>query len=815
MKFRWKNIGEGMVGLWMLAVGNFLQAQIRGRVLDAANDRGLPNVTVTLEPGNLDTETDEKGNFTFEGVPKGTLKVTAICNHNRFKPVSQVVEGTGAPLILDFAIADVSYKLATQTITDRAAGAAYLRSIEGMALYAAKKTELIHPDSVLANAAANNARRLFVRVPGLNIWESDGGGLQLGIGGRGLSPNRTSNFNVRQNGYDIAADALGYPESYYTPPAEALQRIEVVRGAASLQYGTQFGGMVNFLFKNGVEDRPFAFTTRNTVGSFGFWNTFNSVGGTLARGNLNYYAFGQYKKGNGWRENSGFGQATGYASVNASLSARIRLGTDVTHMSYLAQQPGGLTDAMFELDPAQSIRDRNWFRVDWNLLSLTADVDLSAQTRLNIRNFGLYGSREALGFLGSINRIDPLEERDLLRGKFNNWGNETRLLHRYDIKGMPQAFLAGIRLYRGKTEMQQGFASADSLASFEFLNSEDPGQSEFSFPSTNLAFFVEHLFQVGERISISPGIRGEYISTGIDGSYYQRAFDFAGNLLFEEQLTDQRDLERILALGGLGISYRSDSMGEFYVNFSQNYRAVTFTDLRVVNPNFRVDSLLQDERGFNFDLGWRGEVLPWLAVDASFFLLRYQDRIGNVLRVDSTDFNYYRFRTNIADATNMGFEWYAEARLAQALFGSEKTQFNLFTNFSFIRARYTDSKEPAFDGNQVELVPPINLKAGVNFRRGSWKGNVQYSYTASHFSDATNAETSPTSVEGRIPSYQVMDASLGWRWPLREHLVLTAELGAQNLLNETYFTRRATGYPGPGIIPSSPRNFYVSAQIDF
>ena len=71
---------------------------------------------------------------------------------------------------------------------------------------------------------------------------------KLNIGGRGLDPNRTSNFNTRQNGYDMSADVLGYPESYYSPPAQkALEEIQIVRGAASLQYGTQFGGLVNFI----------------------------------------------------------------------------------------------------------------------------------------------------------------------------------------------------------------------------------------------------------------------------------------------------------------------------------------------------------------------------------------------------------------------------------------------------------------------------------------------------------------------------------------------------------------------------------------
>jgi len=62
--------------------------------------------------------------------------------------------------------------------------------------------------------STGNPRELFAKIPGLNIWESDAYGIQLGVGGRGLSPDRTTNFNTRQNGCDISADALGYPESY-------------------------------------------------------------------------------------------------------------------------------------------------------------------------------------------------------------------------------------------------------------------------------------------------------------------------------------------------------------------------------------------------------------------------------------------------------------------------------------------------------------------------------------------------------------------------------------------------------------------------
>ncbi|RYZ51342.1 MAG: TonB-dependent receptor, partial [Sphingobacteriales bacterium] len=113
-----------------------------------------------------------------------------------------------------------------------------MSQVDGMRVTAGKKSEVILLDGLTVNKATNNTRQVYGKVAGLNIFENDGSGLQLSIGGRGLDPNRTSNFNVRQNGYDISADALGYPESYYTPPAEALKKIEIIKGAASLQFGT-------------------------------------------------------------------------------------------------------------------------------------------------------------------------------------------------------------------------------------------------------------------------------------------------------------------------------------------------------------------------------------------------------------------------------------------------------------------------------------------------------------------------------------------------------------------------------------------------
>jgi Fe(3+) dicitrate transport protein len=802
-------------------------AQVQGKVYDLSTGQPLPFAMIFVECKSDSTpefrvDADSAGRYVINMPLRGTYQFRFFpgMDAQGFHLVEATRRELTGPLVLDIGLDSLrgrlttiyrekptlDYKLGTVTITDHYGSVSNLRAIDGMGIYAAKKTELIYLDRLPVNLATNNARQIYARIAGLNIWESDGGGLQLGIGGRGLSPNRSANFNIRQNGYDIAADALGYPESYYTPPSEAVYRIEVVRGAASLQFGTQFGGLVNFQFRQGPPDKKADFTFRQTAGSFGLFSSFNSVGGTVGR--LNYYAFYQGKRGDGWRANSRFRQHTAFAGASVKVSKALRIGLEYTWMDYLAQQPGGLTDAAFAQDPRQSLRARNWFAVNWNLAALTADLRLGARTRLNMRNFGLLASRQALGFLGSINRIDPGTERDLIQGTFANFGNETRLLHKYDIGGRPAAFVAGVRLYRGRTESRQGFANAEAGPDFQLLNPGRPELSDYTFPSTNIALFAEHIIPLNDRLSLTPGVRWEYIQTASDGEYRQRVTDLAGNVIFEQTFQDQQQLRRNIPLGGIGLGYRLPKGVEFYGNFSQNYRAITFNDIRVVNPNFKIDPDLQDERGYSADLGMRGSVRDWLSVDASLFLLDYRNRIGQVLQVDTTTFQYFRYRTNVAASRTLGLEWYAEADLTEALFQFPRdVRVSVFTNFAYIHARYLAESGSVFAGKVVELAPPVTLKAGTMVEHKSFGFVFQFSHTAAHFSDATNATFSPNAVEGTIPAYQVMDVSGSYTWRF-----LRFEAGVNNLLDQRYYTRRAVAYPGPGILPSDGRSVYFTLQ---
>jgi Fe(3+) dicitrate transport protein len=79
------------------------------------------------------------------------------------------------------------------------------------------------------------------------------------------------------------------------------------------------------------------------------------------------------------------------------------------------------------------------------------------------------------------------------------------------------------------------------------------------------------------------------------------------------------------------------------------------------------------------------------------------------------------------------------------------------------------------------------------------------------FTDASNAvESNLSGVIGEIPAYDILDVSVSYTFKN-----FKLEAGINNVLDNAYFTRRATGYPGPGIIPSNNRNFYTTLQIKF
>ncbi|MEC8599749.1 MAG: TonB-dependent receptor [Bacteroidota bacterium] len=685
-----------------------------------------------------------------------------------------------------------------------------LKDFEKTAIYAGKKTEVILVEQSMANLASNNARQIYSQIPGLNIYQNDDAGLQLHIGGRGLDPNRTSNFNTRQNNYDISADVLGYPESYYTPPSEAIEEIQIVRGAASLQYGTQFGGLVNFKLKSSTTHKPLEITTRNTFGTNNLYTNFSLVSGNI--NDFKYLTFFNFKSGDGFRPNSKFDSSNFFFSLNRKFKD-LELSFEITYLDYLAQQPGGLSDEMFLQNPFQSNRARNWFELNWFLYNSKIDYKLSDNSNFNFNFFGLKAQRNALGFRSNrVSQVDSNDERDLIKGDFQNFGFETRWLKKYKISKYNSVFLIGNKYYKSNNTTQQGPGSNSSGPEFEIRLDEYPNyslQSNYNYPNENISFFTENIFYLNDKFSITPGARYEYIKTATNGSYKKINTDGAGNVILNLSLDSSESRKRSFTLFGLGLSYKRSEKIEYYANISQNYRSVTFADISIINPAFSINPNITDEKGFTADFGLRGAIDKIVSFDLSIFNLSYQDRIGFVQRA-YRDGSVKSERGNVGDANIFGVESLIDFNIKDfSGINNKNYLFNVFLNFSFIDSKYIRSEEPGVTGKKVEFIPNSNIKTGLRFGYKNLLFSTQYTFLSSQYTDSSNAvDGNLSGVIGLIPSYEIVDISssfLAGRFKF--------EFGINNLFDKAYYTRRATGYPGPGIITSPNRNIYFTTQV--
>jgi len=678
--------------------------------------------------------------------------------------------------------------------------------IVGTNIYAGKKNALIILENVQGNIANNTMRQVLAKVPGIHIWESDPSGIQIGIAARGLSPNRSWEFNIRQNGYDIAADPFGYPEAYYNPQLQAVQRIEIIRGQGALQYGPQFGGMVNYILKNGSElNKPIEFETQQTVGSNGLLNSFNAIGGK--KGKINYYSFYDQRNGEGWRNNSGFFTKASFGSVTYNFTKNLSLTAELMYSHIRSQQPGGLTDAQINQDAKQSFRNRNWFDITWTTPAVKVQYEIDDHSRWYTKIFGTIGDRNSVGFLQPITVKDSINaatnqfnNRIVNLDRYRNYGAESRVITDYHLGKMKNTLSAGVRLYTGNTHrLADGKGSTGSNYDVAILGLYP---RDINFSSYNSAAFIENIFRLSDKLYLIPGVRYEWLKGTASG---RNGLGSTGSEIILQNITRSRSF----FLSGIGSEYHITTKTELYANISQAYRPIQFANLQAPPTTDIVDPDLKDARGYNLDIGYRGKVKNYFRFDISGFYLQYNNRVGTIIPTGSS----YRLITNVGASTSKGIESYIEFDPIVAFSNSANTNLILSSSYSFTDARYSgDHKDANTKNKKVENAPQDIVRAGISFGYKKFLFTTQFSFVGSSFSDANNTYTSSSNGNtGIIPSYSITDLTASYKFSKN----LNLKAGINNLLDNRYFTRRAGGYPGPGAMPADGRTLFLSIGAKF
>ena len=679
-----------------------------------------------------------------------------------------------------------------------------LPSLQGTYIFSGKKSEVINLTQIPADVNNKTGRQVFAKIPGVFVYDMDGSGNQVNIAARGLDPHRGWEFNIRKDGIITNSDVYGYPASHFSMPFESVERIELVRGTGSLQYGTQFGGMLNYITKQGDSTKPFSFESINSAGSFNLLSSYNAIGGKI--GKLRYYAYIQKKSKDGYRKNEHTNLESEAIILSYEPNKNFFIRAEWARSKYLYRIPGPLTDSMFYADPKQATRSRNYFSPDIHIPSVTINWQVAANTKLQFTSSAVLGARNSVQFDKPTNISDSIvtatlhyNNRQVDIDRFNSYTTELRLMQQYHLGTQTSSLAAGIQYMNNdmhRTQLGKGTTGSDYD-----LTLVTPGWGrDVHLKTKNVALFAENKFQLLCNLSVNAGARIEMGQTDMSGtiSYYP---DNAIPVSMKHQFP----------LLGANVSYRPSKNTELYGGWSQSYRPMLFKDLIPASLYEKVDPAIKDAKGYNAELGFRGnwKFLRW---DVTGFLLQYKNRFGTLAETDDQG-TFYTYRTNIGNSLTSGAEIFVQA---DWILGKQ-TGLSIFTSTAFTHARYTAGNVKSgngninVNGNKVESSPDLITRNGATIRYKIFSWSVLYSFTGQTFADALNtvAPLKATGAVGLVPCYGIFDMNIAVRFS--KNLELKANIN--NVTNKQYFTKRPTFYPGPGVWSSDGRNASISLAV--
>jgi len=673
----------------------------------------------------------------------------------------------------------------------------FLPPVVGAKINAGKKTSVLDLDD-LPKINNNNYRQALAKTPGLLLSEETSP--LVSIGYRGLNPHRVQFTQMLKDGVPIHADQFGYPEAYYTPPLDTVDRLEFLRGGASLMYGPQPGGALNYVTHRPRTDREFSARSLNVFGSDSLYSTFNSVDGTIGR--TGYYAYFNHRQGDGFRAaNSDFDLFAGSAKLVLDATSDSRWILNFDGYAEEHGEPGGLTFATatnavnYAADRDATSRFFDRFRLKRYVASLGWEKDLSEHTLFTATAWGGYYSRfskrQRGGGFGTLPTGATTNSNTIELQEFYTAGAEARLRHDWSTGGNTHTFAGGVQFYHTDSPRTDQRGAAPDVESGQLRNQS---QREVFYAPV----FLENRFVFGD-FSITPGVRLENIWQGVE-EQVNLDKTAAGT-----PLSDQREHD-FVPLFGVGAEYKFKAGVTAYGNFSQAYRPKVFTEAVPTGGTTFVNNDLAEGKSWQGEIGLRGQPAPWLHWDASLFWLEFTDQIGSVAVPGGTSL------INIGDAVHRGAEAAVEVELlglGDAWRGSTAVvrdhQFSLYGNAMLLDAEIKSSAIPALVGNRPQYAPDYLLRAGAIYR---WRDRVKLAFTGTfvddHFADDAN------SANFFIPGYTTWDLTLEWK-VYQKRVEVSVVAGINNLFDEDYYSRIRSD----GIDPAYRRNYYLGASFAF
>ncbi len=768
---------------------------LSGRIRDQ-NSAAIEGAYIILSPGNSRLErkavSDDSGSFSFASLPPGRYQLRV--SHEGFVPFEQPISlplSQNIPLeivlmpgvIAESVVVTSSHLVSNPESVDRIPGS----------------VEIIDAET-LENSRAFTSTEVLRKVPGINTRDEEGFGLRPNIGIRGLNPTRSTKVLLLEDGIPLTYAPYGDNSSYYHPPIDRFESVEVLKGSGQILYGPQtIGGVINYLTRTPPPSRSGSILLMG--GNRSYFNGHLNFGDTI--GNTGLLFEYTRKQGQGARDNIRSGlndfnfKSISTLTSRQALTLRLNYYGEDSNVTY-----SGLREDEFRANPRGNPFRNDFFFGDRIGASLTHAYVFTPEVVLTTNVYGSYFRRHWWRQSSNSNER-PNDASDPLCGGMANLnttcGNQGRL-RRYLFAGIEPRLHVESRLFGNRNQADFGFRAHFEDQERRQKNGDTPFSRDGLLVENNerrnraYSGFAQNRFILG-NLTITPGIRVEHIK-----------FERTNRLL---DISGKTSLTQIVP--GLGVSYSPVRRLTFFAGVHRGFAPPRTED--VINNTTGGSIDLDPELSWNYEVGLRSRLHPALGLEATFFRLDYENQIvpaslaggiGSAFTNGGKTLHQGLEISGQFDAASL-FQWRRSIYLRGA--------YTYLPTADFRGERF--SSVPGFSttrvtGNRLPYAPEHLLNASIGFSNSrGFDGFLEAVYAGAQFGEDLNL-TSPLSINGQtglIPSYIIWNATANHEV---EKLQTTFFITAKNLFDRLYIADRARG-----LLPGPPRSIQAGVKFKF
>lgn len=771
------------------STANERQGAVKGTVADVSGEP-LPGVNVTFPQLNRGTSTKADGSFLIQNIPSGTY-IISFSFIGYASQTQRVAITNGETNTLNITMKRQALDIETITVTGSAYASDPLTTpadidvISGAEKFASQKTSL--------GASLDQLAGVSTISTGSNIGKPVI---------RGLSGNRV---RVLDDGTAMDFQQYGVRHGPNVDPFTA-ERIEVVRGAASVQYGSDaLGGAVNVIsnsIPNAIDSKPFIdaqllgeYATNNAEWTSGIHLDGASGGwgftGTLVRrsaGNMHVPDVKTFEE--------------------TDDPSAPKFAGELDHTDY--DQLNGSFGIGYQSDFGQITAEYTRWQNEHNFLlpnGLGLGQNLENDTYQVKGNFPLGNSfilKPNVTFSQNLRQSNPEGADALPRDQLPESGRAH-----LDIL---------LNSYTGKTELKHpevGPFAGTIGVEYNYQDQATRGEEALTPSGTinNFGAFVFEKAELGD-FTLSVGMRIDHRTQEAQPNEELNLPDASAG-----ETTNVLSQEYTEFSGSIGGTYQFTEQFAVAANVGRGFRAPSFFDLhaygehggvaafQVGNPN------LEPERSLNTDLSFR-----WRSSNVTAKVTGYRNFIKNyIFLVNTGEFTDGSSGSPIlessqGDARLIGFDASMQAQLTDWL--------QIDGTFETVKGENVDDDIEGV--NDLPLLPATKLSGGIKFIQDD-VGSIQRPYVRIGIEHAFDKEAAgryepfwqfgPEFPFGRASTdaYTLLNASLGFNLGLWNRPI-SFNLQARNILDEAYRDFLDT-YKGYALNPG--RSISVRIKVPF